>query len=231
MCLDDVAYLRGMHTDVANRGHDCGTILCEASRLEYIQIHAKANRVPSSLPDNMISFSWTSRLIYMPFKRQELVDIHLVRICLQVCTISYIATAVGGSLHLSAWKVEPFSDRRSNLSFPRQERQLVGIYVHREAWCQIIPTCECFWASSSIVQKRVRFFLVLLVWCTYVFIPDFAVFSLPGKWVSIFYGQKPIATFMKWLLEIQMWANYFGTEEGVCIEFRATPNRNPKGDE
>jgi hypothetical protein len=56
----------------------------------------------------------------MPFKRQELVDINFVRICLQVCTLSDIATAVGGSIHRSAWKVEPFSDRRSNLSFPRQ---------------------------------------------------------------------------------------------------------------
>jgi hypothetical protein len=57
----------------------------------------------------------------MPFKRQELVDINLVRIYLQVCTISNIATAVGGSLHLSTWKVEPFIDHRSNLSFPHQE--------------------------------------------------------------------------------------------------------------
>jgi hypothetical protein len=36
----------------------------------------------------------------MQLKRQELVDINLVRIYLQVCTISNIATAVGGSIHL-----------------------------------------------------------------------------------------------------------------------------------
>ena len=84
-----------------------------------IRIHVKANRVPSSARqhDQFIMDIATS----MPFKRQELVDINLVRIYLQVCTISDIATAVGGSLHLSAWKVEPFSDRRSNLSFPCQE--------------------------------------------------------------------------------------------------------------
>jgi hypothetical protein len=46
----------------------------------------------------------------MQFKQQELADINLVRIYLQVCTISDIATAVGGSIHLSAWKVEPFSN-------------------------------------------------------------------------------------------------------------------------
>ena len=84
-----------------------------------IWIHVKANRVPSSARqhDHVIIDIATS----MPFNRQELVDIHLVRIYLQVCTISDIATAVGRSLHLSAWKVEPFSDCRSNLSFPRQE--------------------------------------------------------------------------------------------------------------
>ena len=57
----------------------------------------------------------------MPFKRQELVGINLVLIYLQVCTISDIATAVGESLRLSVWKVGPFSDRMSNLSFPHQE--------------------------------------------------------------------------------------------------------------
>jgi hypothetical protein len=54
----------------------------------------RPNRVPSSLPDNMISFSWTSRPLYMPFKRQELVDMNLIRIYLQVYTITDIVTAV-----------------------------------------------------------------------------------------------------------------------------------------
>jgi hypothetical protein len=84
-----------------------------------IRIHFKENRVPSSAQqhDQFIMNITTS----MSFKRQELVDINLVRIYLQVCTLSDIVTAVGSSLHLSAWKVkEPFSDCRSNLSFPRQ---------------------------------------------------------------------------------------------------------------
>jgi len=80
-----------------------------------IRIHAKADRVPSSAiqHDQFFLDIATS----MNFKRQELVDIHIVCVYLQVCTISDIATAVGGSLHLSAWKVEPFSDCRGNLSF------------------------------------------------------------------------------------------------------------------
>ena len=84
-----------------------------------IRLHIKANRVPSSarFHDKFIMNIATS----MNFTRQELIDINLVRIYLKVCTISDIATAVGRSIHLSAWKVEPFSDRRSNLSFPRQE--------------------------------------------------------------------------------------------------------------
>jgi hypothetical protein len=57
-----------------------------------IQIHVKANRVSSSAQqhDQCIMDIATS----MPFKRQELVDINLVRIYLQVCTISDIANDV-----------------------------------------------------------------------------------------------------------------------------------------
>jgi len=86
-----------------------------------IRIHVKANQVPSSARqhDQFIMDTATS----MPFKRQEFVDINLVHIYLQVCTISDIATAVGGSLHLSALKVDPFSDHRSNLSFPIKRLQ------------------------------------------------------------------------------------------------------------
>jgi hypothetical protein len=65
-----------------------------------IRIHVKANRVSSSarLHDKFIVNIATS----MQFTQQELVDINLVRIYLQVCTISDIATAAGGSVHLSA---------------------------------------------------------------------------------------------------------------------------------
>jgi hypothetical protein len=66
----------------------------------HIRIHVKANRVPSSARQHhqFIMDIATS----MQFKQQELVDINLVRIYLQVCTISDIATAVGGSIHHSA---------------------------------------------------------------------------------------------------------------------------------
>jgi hypothetical protein len=77
----------------------------------------------------------------MPFKRQELEEINVVRIYLQVCTISDIATtAVGGSLHLSAWKVEPFSDRRSNLSFPCQETPTSS---QRGLWRKVLRHILC----------------------------------------------------------------------------------------
>jgi hypothetical protein len=103
-----------------------------------IRIHLKANRVPSSARqhDQFIMDIAASML----FKRQELVDINLVRIYLQVCTISDIATAVGGSLHLSAWKVEPFSDRRSNLSFPRQE---TPTFSQRGLWRKVLRHILC----------------------------------------------------------------------------------------
>jgi hypothetical protein len=104
-----------------------------------IRIHVKANRVLSSARqhDQFIM----DIVISMPFKRQEFVDINLVHIIyLQVCTISDIATAVGGSLHLSAWKVEPFSDHRSNLSFPHQETPTSS---QRGLWCKVLHHILC----------------------------------------------------------------------------------------
>jgi len=111
----------------------------------HIWIHVKANRVPSSARqhDQFIMDIATS----MPFKRQELVDINLVRIYLKVCTISDIATAVGSSLHLSAWKVEPFSDRRSNLSFPHQETPTSS---QRGLWRKVLRHILCLqpWTTN-----------------------------------------------------------------------------------
>jgi hypothetical protein len=94
----------------------------------------------------------------MQFKRQELVDINLVRIYLQVCTISDIATAVGGSIHLSAWKVEPFSDRRSNLSFPRQEKPTSS---QRGLWRKVLHHILCSQPSTTNLCLKQP----LGIWC------------------------------------------------------------------
>ena len=94
----------------------------------------------------------------MPFKQQELVDINLVRIYLQVCTISDIATAVGGSIHLSAWKVEPFSDRRSNLSFPRQETPTSS---QRGLWRKVLRHILCSQPSTTNLCLKQP----LGIWC------------------------------------------------------------------
>jgi hypothetical protein len=94
----------------------------------------------------------------MNFKRQELVDINLVCIYLKVCTISDIATAVGGSIHLSAWKVEPFSDRRSNLSFPRQEKPTSS---QRGLWRKVLRHILC--SQPSTINLRLK--QPLGLWC------------------------------------------------------------------
>ena len=105
----------------------------------------------------------------MNFKRQELVDINLVRIYLKVCTISDIATAVGGSIHLSAWKVEPFIDRRSNLSFPRQEKPTSS---QRGLWRKVLRHILC--SQPSITNLRLKQPLGLwsapsnMVWESYI---------------------------------------------------------------
>jgi hypothetical protein len=94
----------------------------------------------------------------MPFKQQELVDINLVRIYLQVCTISDIATAVGGSIHLSAWKVEPFSDRRSNLSLPHQETPTSS---QRGLWRKVLHHILCPQPSTTNLCLKQP----LGIWC------------------------------------------------------------------
>ena len=124
-----------------------------------IQIHVKANRVPSSARqhDQFIMDITTS----MPFKRQELVDINLVRIYFQVCTISNIATAVGGSLHLSAWKVDPFSDRRINLSFPRQETPTSSQRTSEKANKRSGTKCLLLWRNYYSVLFNSALFTYL----------------------------------------------------------------------
>jgi hypothetical protein len=132
-----------------------------------IRLHIKANRVPSSdrIHDQFIMNIATS----MNFKRQELVDINLVRIYLKVCTISDIATAVGGSIHFSAWKVEPLSDRRSNLSFPRQEKPMSS---QRGLWRKVL--CHILCSQPSITNLCLKQPLGLwsapsnMVWESYI---------------------------------------------------------------
>ena len=136
---------------------DCWFLgLCKFCAKHHIRIHVKANRVPSSarLHDKFIMDIATS----MQFKRQELVDINLVRIYLQVCTISDIATAIGGSIHLSAWKVEPFSDRRSNLSFPCQETPTSS---QRGLWRKVLRHIPCPQPSTTNLCLKQP----LGIWC------------------------------------------------------------------
>ena len=55
------------------------------------------------------------------FKRQEQIDINLVRTFLGVTTVSDIATADGLMIHPLIWKGRPIPDRVSRTTFPRQE--------------------------------------------------------------------------------------------------------------
>ena len=61
------------------------------------------------------------KALTLGFTKRELLDINLVRIFLGVTAVSDIATANGHAFHLSAWNGIPISDRRSRLTFARQE--------------------------------------------------------------------------------------------------------------
>ena len=73
--------------------------------------------------------------------------------------MSDLATAVGGSLHLSAWKVEPFSDRRNNLSFPRQDTPTSS---QRGLWHKVLRHILCLDSSS----QNLNFIQPLGIWHT-----------------------------------------------------------------
>jgi hypothetical protein len=92
----------------------------------------------------MISLSWTSR------PPCSLNDRSLWTSTLFAFTsryaISDIATAVGGSIHLSTWKVEPFIDCRSNLSFPHQETPMSN---QRGLWRKVLRNILCPQPSTT----------------------------------------------------------------------------------
>ncbi|KAI2513929.1 hypothetical protein MHU86_313 [Fragilaria crotonensis] len=78
-----------------------------------ISIYVKKNRLP------LISREGDSLLmdmaITMGLKKQELIDLNLVRIFLGVTTVSDIATADGLRIHPCTWKGYPIPDRRQEL--------------------------------------------------------------------------------------------------------------------
>ncbi len=63
--------------------------------------------------------------LLLNFKRQELIDINLVRTFLQVTTLSDIVSADGHFISLASWNGEHIPDRHSRIKFARQLRPTV----------------------------------------------------------------------------------------------------------
>ena len=63
------------------------------------------------------------------FKPKELLDINLVRLYLQITTVSDIATAVGTKIERTVWDVLPFQNQRSKFNWPKQEQPTNGQQV------------------------------------------------------------------------------------------------------
>ena len=88
-----------------------------------ISIYIKAARRP--LATRQGDMFIMERAMQMNLKQAELLDVNLVRIYLRITTVSDASNAVGTELEKSVWDVEPFSDRTSKLTWPRQERPTV----------------------------------------------------------------------------------------------------------
>jgi hypothetical protein len=69
------------------------------------------------------------------FKRQELIDINLVRTFLQVTTLSDIVSADGYFISSASWNGEPIPDRHSRLQFARQLQPTV---YQRGLWRRLL---------------------------------------------------------------------------------------------
>ena len=83
------------------------------------------------------------------FKRQELVDVNLVRTFLQVTTISDIASADGGFIMRASWQGLPIADRHSRMTFARQEQPTV---YQRGLWRRLLRSYLVPHASANHLQ-------------------------------------------------------------------------------
>ena len=83
------------------------------------------------------------------FKRQELVDVNLVRTFLQVTTISDIASANGLFIMRASWQGIPFADRHSCMTFARQEQPTV---YQRGLWRRLLRSYLVPHASAANLQ-------------------------------------------------------------------------------
>lgn len=84
-----------------------------------IHLAITANRLPriARVHDSLLM----DMAIQLGLKKQELVDLNLVRIFLQVSALSDITTADGTRIHPWSWRGLRIPDRASNLTFARQE--------------------------------------------------------------------------------------------------------------
>ncbi len=98
---------------------NCWMVTLRRFCAEYgISIKCRSNCIPvlarshdSCLMDSALRLGFT---------RQELIDVNLVRIFLQVTTMSDIASADGQFILPAIWQGQKISDRHSNMSFARQ---------------------------------------------------------------------------------------------------------------
>jgi hypothetical protein len=81
------------------------------------------------------NFFLMDQALLLNFKRQELIDVNLVRTFLQVTTLSDIVSADGHFISLASWNGEHIPDRHSRIKFARQMRPTV---YQRGLWRRLL---------------------------------------------------------------------------------------------
>jgi hypothetical protein len=116
---------------------DCWVVtlrkFCAAHAMSIMCLH---NKLPSlaRIHDSFLM----EQAMTLPFRRQELIDVNLVRTYLGVTTLSDIVSADGTFILPSIWNGNPISDRRSKIKFARQ---LQPTSYQRGLWRRLLRSC------------------------------------------------------------------------------------------
>ena len=114
-----------------------------------ITIRCKHNRNPVLARDH--DSCLMDKALQLSFKKQELVDVNLVRVYLQVTTLSDIVSADGLFVALASWNGQPIPDRKSTMNFSRQTPPTV---YQRGLWRRLLRSYLLPGSTASALRLQ-----------------------------------------------------------------------------
>jgi hypothetical protein len=114
-----------------------------------ISIRCKQNRLPrlACVYDSCLM----ETVLQLPFTKQELIDVNLVRIYLQITTLSDIVSADGQVILKLSWNGHHIPDRRSTMQFARQLQPTV---YQRGLWRRLLRSYLVPGSKTFVLQLQ-----------------------------------------------------------------------------